>query len=219
MSRPFPRPVLETDAMTASLRLFVASAIVAVALTACGTGPTEVNTASPINASAAAAPVQEDAPTTTAAPKVKTTPLVDLKVLSWSDPVLSGSVKMNGTVYDNAAYVQRCNSDAVFFYDLNRSYTRLTSTVGLDDRTVDPEEPEFTANQEFKGAVTITIKADGIVKSTLTPKVGAPVPLELDVTNVLRLRIDIKGGWACWPAAGFSTIVAFGDAQLTPKAA
>ena len=57
-----------------------------------------------------------------------------------------------------------------------------------------------------------------MVKSTITPKLGAPVPLELDVTNVLRLRIDVKGGYLCWPAAGIFTTVGFGDAELTPKA-
>ena len=33
----------------------------------------------------------------------------------------------------------------------------------------------------------------------------------------LRLRIDITGGFICWPAGGLATVVGLGDAELTPK--
>ena len=141
--------------MTASLRLFAATAI-ALALSACGAGPTEVNTASPVKAESAAAPVQE-APAKKAAPKVKTTPLVDLATLPGSDPVLSGTVKMNGTVYDNSMYVQRCLAEPAISYDLNRSYTKLTTVVGLDDRTFNPEEADPKAIVKNPSAITVTV--------------------------------------------------------------
>jgi hypothetical protein len=201
--------------MTASLRLLVAS-VFTITLVACGAAPTEVTSdGGAVRAASAAAPSQE-APATTA-PAAKTTPLSDLSVIGASDPVITGSLKMNGTVYEDSVYVRRCGGEATIFYDLNRSYTKLATVVGIDDGSLDPEEPEFEEVQQDKSAITVVVKADGAVKATVSPKLGAPAPLEVDLTNVLRLRIDITGGFLCWPAGGIATVVGLGDAKLTPK--
>jgi len=76
----------------------------------------------------------------------------------------------------------------------------------------EPDLPAFAA-----GAVTVTFSADDVVKSSVTPKLGVPVPVEIDLTNVLRLRIDVTGGAFSLPDSGVATVVAFGDARLTPK--
>ena len=199
--------------MTASLRLLVAS-VFTLTLVACGAGPTEVTSdGDAVRAASAAAPSQ-DAPATTA-PAVKTTPLNEFNVLPPTSPLLSGEVKINGTVYDDSVYIRRCETESRSSYDLNRAYTKLQTVVGLEDGSVNPEEPDLPTTAA--GAVTVTFSADDVVKSTVTPKLGVPVPVEIDLTNVLRLRIDVTGGAFCLPHSGIATVVAFGDARLTPK--
>ncbi len=74
-------------------------------------------------------------------------------------------------------------------YNLSRSWGTFTATLGLDDTSKSGE------------SVTFTVRTDGESVSTETLTLGETVDIEVDVTDVLRLRLEIasEGGGDLYP--------------------
>jgi hypothetical protein len=191
--------------MKASLRFLVVPLIALVAV-ACG-NPQQVKSdagSSGAGVSAAAAPTTTTT-TTTVAPSVKTTALADLGLAGGGPPAQSGSLKINGVVTDDTLYGWACRQP-VLNYDLNRAYTTLTATAGVDDNSVPTDN------------VTMKFATDGNVVGTSVVKLGTTAPVQVNVANALRLTITITtSSTACDSATGTGTHYAIGNAQLTPK--
>jgi NPCBM/NEW2 domain len=190
--------------MKATLRFLVVPLFALVAV-ACG-NPQQVksdvgSSGTGVSAAAAAATT-----TTTPAPtKAKTTALGDLDEVAGSDIAPSGTVKINGAVLDDSIYGWACGPSTLNF-DLNRAYTTLTATAGVDD------------NSMATDSVTFTFTADGNQIGSSVVKLGTSAPVQLNVANVLRLGITIAStATACDSGIGFGTHFALGNAQLTPK--
>jgi hypothetical protein len=83
-------------------------------------------------------------------------------------------------------------------FNLNRSCTTMVTTLGVSDSTSD------TSRQ-----YNVVIKGDSVTKYTRTNiAYAAPVPVSIDLTNVLRLRVEAD------QIAGASYgYLAFGDAR------
>jgi hypothetical protein len=173
----------------------------ALALSACGgTGGDQVNAAAPDSQTeqVEVASVSQDS--------AKTTPLADLLPTGESSALQHGALKINGTTYDNTVYGHSCGRGWVGVYDLNRSYTKLATTVGVDDNSPEGD------------TVNVTVKADGATVANVSTQLGQPAPLEVGLTDVLRLRIEVTGGSLCDEGTGFGTAIGLGDAQLTAAA-
>lgn len=193
--------------MKPTLRILAIPVLVAV-LAACGSDQqvsVDDGDAAPVEV--AAAPAQDDGETTTTeAPEEKTTPLAELLPTGQSAPVLGGPLKMNGTVYDDSVYARNCTGDTVVMFDVNRGYSKLTTTVGVDD------------NSPADDQVDVTFIADGNTVSTTSARLGEPSPVEISLDNVLRLQVEFRGGRAgCDLTTGFATYIGLGNAQLTAK--
>jgi hypothetical protein len=189
--------------MKATLRFLVVPLFALVAV-ACGS-PQQVKSdagASGVGVSAAAKP---PASTTTEPPKPKTTALSDVTLTSGSAPFQSGTIKVNGQLLDDSVYGWACNQPVLNF-DLNRAYTTLTATVGVDDNAIDTDN------------VTITFKADGAQIGSSQVKLGTPAQVQLPVSNILRLSIQVTtSNVACDSGTGTGTRFVLGTAELTPK--
>ena len=173
----------------------------ALVLAACGgTGGDQVDSASPAPQAekVEVASVSQDS--------ANTTPLADLVPTGESSALQHGALKINGTTYDDTVYGHSCGRGWVGVYDLNRGYTKLATTVGVDDNSPEGD------------TVDVTVKADGATVANVSAQLGQPAPLEVGLTDVLRLRVEVNGGSLCDEGTGFGTTIGLGDAQLTPAA-
>ncbi|MCU1352508.1 MAG: serine/threonine protein kinase [Acidimicrobiales bacterium] len=129
----------------------------------------------------------------------KLTYLSDIDALS-SNQAYRDVVKINGATYYDSIYIwASCNVDDYTEYDLGRRGRTLTVVIGaLDD-----------ANSGIQGPWRIL--GDGAVIAQGTAKLGVAPKYVLDVTNVLRLRIEVRKGVS--PSCGQGD-VGFGDALL-----
>jgi hypothetical protein len=200
-----PIPSWRPTLMKATLRFLVVPLIALVAV-ACG-NPQQVKSdagSSGAGVSAAAAATSTTTTTTAVPVKAKTTALADVPIVAGSVPVQSGTIKINGAITDDSIFGWAC-TNPVLNYDLNRAYTTLTATVGVDDGSIATDN------------VTIAFSADGKVASTSPVKLGTTAAVQIDVTNVLRLSIAVTGGGACDSGTGTGTHFVIGNAQLTAK--
>lgn len=92
-----------------------------------------------------------------------------------------GSVEMNGNVFPRTLYSSSCcgSGGGNAEYNLGRKYKVLTATVGtLDSGT----------STTWRG--TWTIKGDGVVLASGQTRLGFTQPVSVNVSGVLRLRIE-----------------------------
>ena len=114
-------------------------------------------------------------------------------------------VGMAGKAYPHSLLdsVSTCSSKQAVEYNLSKGYRKLVTTVGLSDNS------EYSPLQ-----VQLEVFADeGRLLATANVKVGEVVPLDLDVTNVLRLKFQ----WLPARATGgcnSSNAIVLGDAKL-----
>ncbi|NYE48385.1 serine/threonine protein kinase [Spinactinospora alkalitolerans] len=80
-------------------------------------------------------------------------------------------------------------------YNLNRSWSTFTSTVGISD------------DSPSDSTVVFTVIADGEKVATQTAKLGEELQIEADVEGALRLRLEIEPGADCDYGAGDATAV------------
>ncbi len=186
------------------IRIAAAPALV-VALASCGAGQETASGVQNESAAAAApqAPAAPSAPAQKAAPKG--TALGDLVSVGGAEQPQRGSIKIDTKVQENSLYVGfGCRTGSAWEFDLNREYTKLTATAGVDDYSVADDE------------VTVKFLVDGRDVGQATAKLGAPSPVEVDVTNGLRLRIEASRSTpACIPSTGYSTVFALANASLS----
>ncbi len=112
----------------------------------------------------------------------------------------TGQAQTNGTVYTRSVLLDPSGRDVSFVeYDVARKYTRLVGQVGLRD--------DASASAVYK----IEVFADGSQIFDQTIGLGQIIPIDLDLTNVLRLRIQVTD---LSPARAGSDYVVFADARI-----
>jgi Protein kinase domain/NPCBM/NEW2 domain/PASTA domain len=88
------------------------------------------------------------------------------------------TVTVNGTTYIHpVSTLTECGDTVSIQYDLGRSYRGFETTVGLTD------------GSKSAGVIQFDVFVDGRAVATQTATLGAPVPIEVDVTGGLRLNI------------------------------
>ena len=129
----------------------------------------------------------------------------DLVALGGASSPVRGSIKINGTVYENAAsWDFGCGNAGAWEFDLSRSYKKLTAVIGVDDGAVSTDQ------------VTVKLLADGNAIGQASTQLGKPVPIEVNLENVLRLRVEFsRNSTTCVAETGYSTNAAFADGKLT----
>lgn len=91
-----------------------------------------------------------------------------------------GTGTVSGKIYTRSVSLDPSYQDTGFVeYDLGRRYTTLTGTVGLSDAV-----PSDTV-------MRVEIYGDGKPLFNQDLRLGQAVPVQLDMTNVLRLRLQV----------------------------
>jgi hypothetical protein len=114
----------------------------------------------------------------------------------------------NGVTYTHALVGSAgCQSTAESWvdYDLSRDYTRFTTTVGLSD------------SSSAESAVSFTIYLDNEPIAEGDLRLGSSVPVDVDVTDGLRMRLEMVDPNAPNQSCGFENIeswIVFGDPKL-----
>jgi serine/threonine protein kinase len=181
--------------------------------------PRTTEAAGPIIPGFGAAP-STSAPPDTAAPGAPVEP--GQRYLSDIDPVdnaesysgqwVAGQYTSNGKQFLHSVDVEApCASDDSTFwvdYDLGRSYSTFRATVGLSDNDA----------SDAKGAYAIYADGKKVTQGTLG--VGETKPVELDVSGVLRLRLEgtnanVSGDEGCTVDSAAQADVVFGDARIS----
>jgi serine/threonine protein kinase len=148
---------------------------------------------------------------TTSSPSTTTTTVVsgtgsdylnDLQVVEGNEPS-TATLAINGITYTRAVSSEVCRaggSDAVrsWSYDLGRAKRRFTGVLGLDD------------SSPAGAQVQVRISLDGVDQPLLSPALGKPATLDIDVSNVLRLAIRTERIDRDNPCA----TIAIGDGKL-----
>ena len=103
----------------------------------------------------------------------------------WDDQRASA---LSGKIYPHSvsSSVSSCYTGDRVEYNLSRGYRKLVATVGLDDNSPDDSL-----------VMQLEIFADGRKVSATKVVYGKPIPLTVDVTGVLRLRVQwqpVAGG-------------------------
>ncbi|MCY9783084.1 NPCBM/NEW2 domain-containing protein [Nocardiopsis sp. EMB25] len=102
----------------------------------------------------------------------------------WTHDV--GRAEMNARVYSRALVSPEvCGGDYAdcngwVDYNLSRAYTSFTTTIGVDDTSSASE------------TVTFTVYADDESLISETVRLGETIDLDVDVTDVLRLRLEVE---------------------------
>ncbi|MFJ3979616.1 protein kinase [Streptomyces sp. NPDC090021] len=116
--------------------------------------------------------------------EVKDSNIADLTVLSsvgGADNFEVGSAKLNTTEY-GAALLGSCYYGAAIEYDVNRAWSTLEFTAGIDDGST-VEQARLTISVDDKPAVFSELV-----------HLGKPVTKSLDIKGALRLRIKVEEG-------------------------
>ncbi len=156
--------------------------------TGTGTSASTTSPASTVPVTATGAPATTagtDNPTSrpTAAPGNVDRFLTELKVIESDGKVESGSASISGTKLPHSVILRAGGYDrkptdvARAEYDLGRDYRRLQATVGLAD--------DARSNAVYQ----IEIYGDDRRLASHTVRLGNSVPIDLDVTGILRLRL------------------------------
>lgn len=96
-----------------------------------------------------------------------------------------GDLEMNGTLYLNAykfeiSSYRDYTSTGYLDFNLSRDWQTLELTLGIDD------------NDGASSSALVEFSIDGQVALSTTVAFGSTIPVSLDVTNVLRLRVSVK---------------------------
>ncbi|MFB7175619.1 NPCBM/NEW2 domain-containing protein, partial [Streptomyces sp. NPDC056254] len=137
------------------------------------------------DASTAEASASPDGSSSPNAPgAVKDSNVADLTVLASvgnGDHFEVGSAKLNTTEY-GAALLGSCYYGAAIEYDVNRAWSTLEFTAGIDDGST-VEQARLTISVDDKPAIFSELV-----------HLGKPVTKSLDVKGALRLRIKVEEG-------------------------
>ncbi|MEU3317351.1 NPCBM/NEW2 domain-containing protein [Streptomyces sp. NPDC006662] len=154
------------------------------------------------------APAGADTEPSSSAPSGQsaTTDLRDLSPIAGSEkPFVQGAAALKGKSYDSVLTAYPCPEDwnppRQSVYNLGSGYKRLTGLLGLDDNS-----PEI--------GVDITIYGDSQRLQTTHLNIGTTVPVDLDVSGVLRLKVVYQMSLKKPGLCGGSPMVAFANAQL-----
>ncbi|MFJ9941732.1 protein kinase domain-containing protein [Streptomyces erythrochromogenes] len=131
-----------------------------------------------------ASPTPEGSSSPHAPGEVKDSNVADLTVLSsvgGVDNFEVGSAKLNTTEY-GAALLGSCYYGAAIEYDVNRAWSTLEFTAGIDDGST-VESARLTISVDDKPAVFSELV-----------HLGKPVTKSLDIKGALRLRIKVEEG-------------------------
>ena len=119
----------------------------------------------------------------------------------WTYSNGGGTSSMAGKTYLHSlgAYVGRCNSSNSVEYNLSKGFRQLTATTAIDDNS---ENAETVAQLE--------IFADNRPVFSETVTFGKPIPITLDLSGVLRLKIQ----WSTVRGNCSDNVLAIGEATL-----
>ncbi|MCG6499729.1 NPCBM/NEW2 domain-containing protein [Kitasatospora sp. A2-31] len=108
-------------------------------------------------------------------------------------------VAIAGKTYQNSLVTgdQYCKYGGSIEFNLSKEWSKLTTTVGVEDRS-----------EGRSGSVTIYGDDRELIRQNLT--LGESVPISVDLTGVLRLRIAYTSDGSCGQA-----LIAVGDPVLT----
>lgn len=121
--------------------------------------------------------------------------LIDMKPVASSGWGGNGAVEMNGKLYPRTTYDGHMYSTNYREYNLGRKYATLSTVVGTRDES------------NAAGRMAWTIYADGVIVAQGTARLGQTQAVAIDVTEVLRLRLETKR------ISGYSSSkTGFGDA-------
>lgn len=92
-----------------------------------------------------------------------------------------GAQKTNGKSYSHGLLVDPNGSAvATIEYDFSRQYRKLTGELGLDDTS------------ESSAVGKVEIYGDGRLLTEVDVPFGATIPVDVDVTDVLRIKINVS---------------------------
>jgi len=117
----------------------------------------------------------------------------------------SRSAQVNGTVYTRSVLIYAGSGGSAVEYDLARKYLKLRGIVGPVD--------QVSASSTYK----IEVFADGTRVFDQTLGLGQTAPFDIDVTNVLRLRLQVtllSGPQRDYVA--FADLQILGDPKVVP---
>jgi hypothetical protein len=114
-----------------------------------------------------------------------------------------GQANVSGTIYTRSVLLDPSGKNVSFAeYDLGRKYGRFQAAVGLRD------------NVKAKTTMKIEIFGDGNQLWSGTFKLGEMTPVDVSVTGVLRLRLQVTD--ITDPYDSDSAYAVFGDAKIKP---
>jgi serine/threonine-protein kinase len=119
----------------------------------------------------------------------------------WTYSDSGGTASMAGKTYLHSlgAYVGDCSSPHSVEYNLSKGFRQVTATTAIDDNS---ENAETVAQLE--------IFADNRPVFSETVTLGTPVPITLDLSGVLRLKIQ----WSTVRGNCSDNVLALGEATL-----
>lgn len=114
----------------------------------------------------------------------------------------TGAAAVSGTTYTRSVMINpRVRIPGYVEYDLARKYTRLEGILGVrDDATPSGLSMQFE------------IYADGVLIAGHSIEIGQTIPIDLDITNALRLRLQVTN-----VDREGNAYAVFGDLRATPK--
>ncbi|MBT8162583.1 MULTISPECIES: protein kinase [Arthrobacter] len=130
-----------------------------------------------------------------------TTYLADQSAVNGS--MSSGSANISGVAYPHSLSATFCDyspEGASVEYNLGRNYQTFAATAGVSDDS-----------QSNSSTVLVEVFADGRKVSSQTVSYGQAFPINVDMTNVLRLKIQWQGA-TCGKDGRASLVV--GDARI-----
>jgi serine/threonine protein kinase len=228
-----PPPRRRRRALLASgvAALLVVAAIATFLITRPATGtPDQVNSASGLSTlTTTPTPATTDTGTTLDAPSVVDTATptadatgvptgpqflnelnpVDEDPLTLNGTTRAGSFSSSGTTYGHAIRMKPgCSNDdgGTYWvdYDIGRKWSTFTTTVGLSDDSPTDATASYTLIADTKPIATGKLA------------LGTAAPINLPVTNVLRLRLQINNPESSNPKCRAKTSIIWGDPTLAP---
>lgn len=97
-----------------------------------------------------------------------------------TDSYIPGVQKSNGKSYSHGLLIDPWTAGATVEYDFSRQYRRMTGELGLDDKS------------DSSALGKVEIYGDGRLLTTTDVPFGTTIPVDVDVTDVLRLKINVS---------------------------
>ncbi len=170
-------------AITAGPTSLVAESIADRADEACGGTPEPTPSSSPRpTPPPSPAPSPSPSPSPSEEPEFFPVFLSDQQSVERSEFVWDvGSANINGQVFSNTVYRENTSEGREDFidYDLGRDYEEFRTTIGLLDSSADGSRTQFD------------VFVDGVNVASHQLGLGESVPLSIDVTGKLRLRLAV----------------------------